>query len=196
MSGNEQRRSQAGGWALRAIVQTPGMLRLLLVAAFFIVVLQGLLVYCVPAVRAAGLSSFSASVTFFAINVTAMAARLVWGRVEDRAGGTRRARTLVEIGLVAAVGGVLFALALHAGAVAVVATAVLFGFGAMGWNAIVYVTAGELAGHDLAGRSVALALTVVFSCPLSARRLWVRSPTTSAGMFSGRRRPPSPSSGP
>lgn len=162
VSGNEQRQAQPGGRAFRTIVRVPGMLRLLLVAALYIVVLQGLLVYSVPAIHAAGLSSFSASATFFAINVAAIVARLGWGRIADREGGTRRSRTLVETGLVAAVGGVLFALALHAGALAVVVTAVLFGFGAMGWNAIVYVSAGELAGRELAGRSVALALTVVF----------------------------------
>jgi MFS family permease len=146
----------------RRIVASPGMLRLLAVASLYIVVLQAVLTYAVPAVRAAGLSAFSASATFFAVNVAAMAARLVWGGVADRGGGTRRTRTLVEIGLVAGAGGVVFALALHAGAVASVGAAVLFGFGAFGWNAIVYVSAGERASPELAARSVALAATVVF----------------------------------
>ena len=162
VSGDERLRRDETERAFRRIVRAPGMGRLLLVASLYIVVLQSVLVYSVPAVRAAGFSSFAASATFFAINVTAMAARLVWGRVADRAEGTRRSRTLVEIGLVASVGGVLFALALHAGAVAVVAAAILFGFGALGWNAIVYVSAGERASPELAGRSVALAATVVF----------------------------------
>jgi MFS family permease len=148
--------------AFRRIVATPGMLRLLVVASLYIVVLQAVLTYAVPAVRAAGLSAFSASATFFAVNVTAIVARLVWGGVADRASGTRRSRTLVEIGVVAATGAVLFTLALHAGAVATVAAAILFGFGAFGWNAIVYVSAGERASPELAGRSVALAASVVF----------------------------------
>jgi hypothetical protein len=63
---------------------------------------------------------------------------------------------------VAAVGAVLFGLALHTGAVAVVAAAVVFGFGALGWNAILYVSAGERAPAGLAGRSFAVAATVVF----------------------------------
>ena len=155
-------RREDTGRAFRRIVRTPGMVRLLVVASLYIVVLQGVLVYSVPAVHAAGLSALSGSATFFAINVAAMAARLVWGRIADRADGTRRARTLVEVGLVASVGGALFALALHAGAVAVVAAAVLMGFGAFGWNAIVYVSAGERASPELAGRAVAVALTVVF----------------------------------
>jgi MFS family permease len=162
VSGGERLRRAETKRAFRRIVRAPGMGRLLLVASLYIVVLQGVLVYSVPAVRAAGFSSFSASATFFAINVTAMAARLVWGRLADRAAGTRRSRTLVQIGLVASVGGVLFTLALHTGAVAVVATAILFGFGALGWNAVVYVSAGERASPELAGRSVALAATVVF----------------------------------
>lgn len=162
LAGSDPVRRTNAERAFRRIVRAPGMVRLLVVASFYIVVLQSVLVYSVPAVHAAGFSSFSASATFFAINVTAMAARLVWGHVADRAHGTRRSRTLVEVGLVASVGGVLFALALHTGAVAVVAAAVVLGFGAFGWNAIVYVSAGERASPELAGRSVALALTVVF----------------------------------
>ena len=71
-------------------------------------------------------------------------------------------KTLVETGVVGAVGGLVFALALHAGAALVVPAAILFGFGALGWNALVYVTAGERTPPELAGRSVATAATVVF----------------------------------
>ena len=61
-----------------------------------------------------------------------------------------------------AAGALLFAVALHGGAVAVVAAAVLFGIGALGWNALVYVSAGERASPELAARSIAVAATVVF----------------------------------
>jgi hypothetical protein len=44
----------------------------------------------------------------------------------------------------------------------VVAAAFAFGFGALGWNAILYVTAAERAPAELAGRSFAVAATVVF----------------------------------
>jgi MFS family permease len=138
------------------------MQRLLLVACFYILVLQALLSYAVSSVRAAGLSAFTASAAYFAINVTAMAARIAWGKLADRGGGARRVRTLVEVGAFASGGAVLFALALHAGPVAVVLSALVFGFGALGWNAIVYVSAGERAAPELAGRSFALAATVVF----------------------------------
>ena len=80
----------------------------------------------------------------------------------DLGGGTRRAQTLFEVGVVAAVGAVAFTFALHAGAAAVIPAAVLFGFGALGWNALVYVSAGERTAPELAGRSVAFAATVVF----------------------------------
>jgi MFS family permease len=146
----------------RSIVRAQGMQRLLVVAAFYIVVLQAVLAYTVPAVRSAGLSALVASIAYLGINVTAMVARVVWGKVADRQEGRRRARTLVEVGLVAAAGALVFTVALHAGPVAVVAAAVIFGFGALGWNGIVYVSAGELATPELAGRSVAVAATVVF----------------------------------
>jgi len=148
--------------AFRSIVGAQGMQRLLVVAAFYIIVLQAVLAYTVPAVRSAGLSALVAFTAYLGINVTAMVARVVWGKVADRQDGRRRARTLVEVGLVAAAGALLFTIGLHAGPVAVVAAAVIFGFGALGWNGIVYVSAGEFATPELAGRSVAVAATVVF----------------------------------
>ncbi len=148
--------------AFLSILAVPGMRRLLIVACFYIVVLQALLSYAVPSARAAGLTAFAASATYLAVNMTAMVARVVWGGAADRGNGSRRVRTLVEIGVVAAFGGVLFAFALHAGPVAAVLAAVVFGFGALGWNGVLYVTAGERAPPGLAGRSFAVAATVVF----------------------------------
>lgn len=42
------------------------------------------------------------------------------------------------------------------------AAAVIFAFGALGWNGLVYVSAGERAPPELAARSVAAAATVIF----------------------------------
>jgi MFS family permease len=151
---------QVGGF--RTIMRAPGMQRLLVVAAFYILVLQAVLIYAVPAARAAELSALAAGATFFAIQVSAGVARVVWGRMADRGGGARRVRTLVEAGLVAAAGTLLFAVALHHGAALALAAAVVLGFGALGWNALVYVSAGERAPPELSGRSVAVAATVVF----------------------------------
>ena len=38
----------------------------------------------------------------------------------------------------------------------------LFAFGALGWNALVYVTAGERADPELTAQSVAVAATLIF----------------------------------
>ena len=151
---------QARGF--RTILAAPGMQRLLVVAAFYIVVLQAVLVYTVPAARAAGLSAFAAGATFFAIQATAGVARIVWGRIADGGGGVRRARTLAEAGVVAAVGALLFTVALHAGAAVALPAAAIFGFGALGWNGLVYVSAGERTPPELAARSVGVAATVIF----------------------------------
>lgn len=148
--------------AFALILRAPGLQRLLIVAGFYVLVLQAVLVYTVPSARAAGLSQLAAGATFFTVNVTAALARLVWGRIADLEGGSRRARTLVEAGWVAAGGALLFTIALHAGAAVVIPAAVVFGFGALGWNALVYVSAGEKAPAELAGQSVAVAATVVF----------------------------------
>ena len=151
---------QARGF--RTVLEAPGMQRLLVVAAFYIVVLQAVLVYTVPAARAAGLSALAAGATFFAIQATAGVARVVWGRIADGGGGARRARTLAEAGVVAAAGALLFTVALHAGAAVALPAAVIFGFGALGWNGLVYVSAGERTPPELAARSVAVAATVIF----------------------------------
>ncbi len=148
--------------ALRSILRAPGMQRLLVVACLYIVVLQALLSFLVPSLRAAGFSAWVASATYVALNVTAMVARIAWGHLADRGGGDRRVRTLVEVGIVAAVGGALFTVALHLPAAAVFVAAIAFGFGALGWNAIVYVSAGERGPPELVGRSFAVAATVVF----------------------------------
>lgn len=152
---------QVGG--LRTILDAPGMRRLLVVAALYIVVLQAALVYAVPSARAAGLSSLAAGAAFFAMQAAAGVARVAWGRIADRDAGSRRARTLVEAGLVAAGGALLFAAALHQGAPLALPAAVVFGFGALGWNALVYVSAGERTPPELSGRSVAVAATVIFA---------------------------------
>jgi MFS family permease len=146
----------------RTILEAPGLRRLLAVAACYIVVLQALLAFLVPAVRESGHSELTAAVAYFGVNIAAMGARIAWGSIADRDGGSRRVRTLVEVGILASVGAVVFALALHAGPVAVVLAAVVFGLGALGWNALVYVSAGERVDASLAARSVAVAATVVF----------------------------------
>jgi hypothetical protein len=138
------------------------MPRLLLLSVFYIAVLQSTITYVVPAARDAGISAGWSHALFFVVNGTAVSARLIWGRIADTRGGTRRARTLVEIGVVAAVGGLIFTFALHGGAGTALPAVVLFGFGALGWNAIVYVTAGERAGGELANRAIATAATVIF----------------------------------
>ena len=158
----EPARAARRGIAVRAVWRTPGMRRLLLVASCYIVVLQALLVYLVPSARDAGLSAVAAGAALVVLNVTAAVARIAWGRLADLRGGGRRVRTLVETGLVAAAGGVLFTIALHAGAGAALAATALFGFGALGWNGVVYLNAGELAAPDLAAQAFAVAATVVF----------------------------------
>jgi MFS family permease len=161
-AGGAVQRDRRSSFALPRLWRTPGMRRLLLVAALYIVVLQAVVAYTVPAARAAGFSPLVAGTAFVLVNVAAGVARIVWGRLADRGGGGRRVRTLVEVGGVAAIGAVAFALALDAGPAVLFATVVLLAFGALGWNALVYVTAGERVPHELAGQSVALAATVVF----------------------------------
>lgn len=148
--------------AVHRLFRAPGMQRLLVVAAFYIVVLQSVLAYTVPSVRDAGYSALVAGATFLVLNVTAGVARVVWGRVADAGGGARRVRTLVEAGLTGVLGALLFAGALHLGTAAVILAMVVFAFGALGWNALVYVSAGEKAPPEVAAQAVAIAATLIF----------------------------------
>ena len=156
----------AAGGVLRgsfsAMRRVPGVGRLFVVVVLFVAVLQAALSYSVPAVRAAGFSTFEAQATYLVVMVTAMVSRVAWGRIADRERGTRRLRTLVEAGVVATVGALLFGVALHGDIVVVAVTAAVFGFGALGWNAIVYAIVVELTPREFAGRSFAVAATIVF----------------------------------
>ena len=129
--------------AVLRILLLPGMGRLLAVAACYIVVLQAVLAYAVPSARDAGLSVLAAGAVFFALQVGAGVARIAWGRIADSGGGGRRTRTLAEAGWVGAAGALLFAVGLHAGVAAAIPAAIVLAFGALGWNALVYVIAGE-----------------------------------------------------
>ena len=97
------------------------------------------------------------------LNVGAGVARVVWGRVADREHGTRRVRTLIDVGLVGTVAALAFPLLVHGGPVVAAASALALAFGVLGFNGIVYLIAGELGGPQRAGAAVGLASTVVFS---------------------------------
>ena len=145
------------------IVRAPGMGRLLVVAGFYIVVLQAALAYMVPAVRDAGMSPLWSSIVFFVMQIGAAASRVIWGRIADLNNGNRRARTLVEAGYVSVIGAALLASFLYAGTVAVLLVVAAFALGSMGWNALVYVTAGERVPDGLKSQSVAVSATVIFT---------------------------------
>jgi MFS family permease len=155
--GGEARRLRLDG-ALTA----PGMRPLLVVGLCYVYALGAALTYIVPAARADGLGRGQAGALFVILNLSAAASRLAWGRMADRAGGTRRARTLIECGALAAAAGVLMPVALHLGLATAVLVTVALAFGCFGWNGVLYVTAGELVGPERAGRAVGVASTMVF----------------------------------
>jgi MFS family permease len=156
-------RHEAAARRLRTMWGSRGLGYLLIVTLSYVFVLQVVLVYTVPAMRAAGFSRLEAGVAYFVVNVTAIVSRLFWGRVADGGGGTRRRRTLVESGLVASIGAMLFGAALHAAFVLVVLALVVYSFAALGWNAVVYTIAGEWTRPALSGQAFAVAATVVFA---------------------------------
>jgi MFS family permease len=155
-------RGEARSLRLDGVLTAPGMRRLLMIALLYAFALASALTYLVSAARAGGMDKAEAGLLFVLLNVSAAASRVVWGRLADRDGGTRRMRTLADTGLVSAAGALAMPLALHAGVVAAVPAVLLIAFGAFGFNGVLYVTAGELVGPERAGRAVGIASTMVF----------------------------------
>jgi MFS family permease len=159
--------SAAGGGTARRMrldgaLTARGMRPLLVVGLLYVYALGASLTYIVAAARDDGLGKAEAGALFVVLNLSAAASRLVWGRMADRGGGTRRVRTLIECGMLAAVAGLAMAPVLHVGLLVAVPVTVALGFGCFGWNGVLYVTAGELVGPDRAARAVGVASTMVF----------------------------------
>ena len=146
----------------RGIWHGPGLRRLLVVTLAYLFMLQAVLVSTVPAMRDAGFPAFQAGLAYFLVNVAAVISRVVWGRVADLDNGTRRKRSLVETGIMASIGAVLFGFALHSRLFFVLPAVAFFGFASLGWNAVVYALVGEWATPSLAGRAFSVAATIVF----------------------------------
>jgi predicted MFS family arabinose efflux permease len=185
---------ESRGFRLDGALTAPGMRPLLIVGLLYVFALAATLTYIVPAARDAGLGRTEAGALFVVVNLAAAASRLVWGRVADRAGGTRRARTIAECGLLAAGSALVLPIALGTGVVAAVAVTATMAFGAFGWNGVLYVTAGEMVGPRRAGRAVGVASTIVFGCgalasPLAGEvaqvagydAMWLAAAACSAG---------------
>jgi MFS family permease len=147
---------------VRGVWHGRGLKRLFVVTIAYLFVLQTVLIYTVPAMHAAGFTTFQAGFTYFVVNVTAIVSRVAWGRIADRDEGTRRKRSLVESGVMSSIGALTFGLALHGGLGLVLPAIVFYAFAALGWNAIVYALAGEWTTPELAARSFSIAATVVF----------------------------------
>ncbi len=153
---------RGGLGGLGEVLRVPGIRPALVVAFTYIIGLTAVLTYYIPAVRSAGLTRSQAAIGFVVVNVVAGISRPLWGRRADRGGGTRRTRTLRETGMLGAVAAVVILPALHAGVVPGLAATAVLAFGVFGFNGIVYLLVGELAGSARSGVAVGVASTVIF----------------------------------
>jgi MFS family permease len=147
---------------LHDVMRVPGIRPALVVAFAYIIGLTAVLTYYIPAVRDAGFTRTQAAIGFALVNVVAGISRPLWGRRADRGGGTRRMRTLRETGIVGALAAVIILPSLHAGFGPGLAATALLAFGVFGFNGIVYLLVGELAGPARSGVAVGVASTVIF----------------------------------
>jgi MFS family permease len=177
-----------------AVLREPGMGRLLLVAICYIVALTTVLTFGVPALRDGGASSSAGSLLFALVSLSAMGARIGWGRLADAGGGRRRMATLRDVGVLACAAAVATWLVWPEGIAVRIAAMVVLSLGALGFNGVLYLIAGEIAGAARAGQAVALMSTALFgggaiaAVPLGAladaegyRSLWIAT-AVAAGL--------------
>ena len=165
---------KGSGKGILDILRIPGIARVLAISLAHVGALAAVLNFAVPAIRDDGASAFVGAALFAIISVAAMVARLAWGSFADRDGGTRRWRTLRDVGLVTIVGALGYWLLSPLGPAAALPVMFIFAFGAMGANGVLHLLGGELAGAAHAGQAVGLVSMVLFgggalaSVPLGA----------------------------
>ena len=145
-----------------AVLRAPGMGRLLVVALCYVVALDAVLTFAVPALRHGGASRSAGSLLFAFISLSAMAARIAWGRMADAGGGRRRVATLRDVGILAFVAAIATWLLWPGGIIVRMVALVVLSLGALGFNGVLYLIAGEIAGAARAGQAVALMSTMLF----------------------------------
>jgi MFS family permease len=177
-----------------AVLAEPGMGRLLVISLLYICALDTVLTFSVPALRDGGASAGAGSLLFALVSIGAMVARVGWGRLADAGGGRRRVATLRDVGILACAAAVLTWVVWPHGTAIRIAALVVLSFGALGFNGVLYLIAGEIAGAARAGQAVALVSTALFggaalaAIPLGAladaegyRSLWLAT-AVAAGL--------------
>ncbi len=105
------------------------------------------------------LSTHAAAQVLVAINLLAIAARIISGRISDRLGS--RLRPLRTIGVTLAVFTAATALALHAPLALLVSLFVVAGVLSMSWNGLAYAAAAEAAGPGRTGTALGFQQTLL-----------------------------------
>ena len=157
------------GLDVAGLLRRPAMVRLLVASGCYVVGLATVLGFAVAGLRAEGAGPLAGSVLFVVISVSAMLARLVWGRLADRGpGAPRRWGVLTAIWVVLVVGALAYWAVTPWGPAVQVPVMAVFGFGALGANGVLQLIAGELAGPERAGQGVGLASMVLFGASAAA----------------------------
>ena len=149
-------------WLPMDAMRVPGMWTLFATGLALIWPLSAVLTFSVQAIRAGGGSRLAGSLAFALISLSAMAARVIWGRVADAGDGTRRVSTLRDVALLTVGLSLVTALVWPYGTPVRVVSVVVLAFGALGFNGVLYVVAGELAGTARAGQAVGWMSTALF----------------------------------
>ena len=161
-----------------AVMSERGMPQLMLVGVLYICALDAVLTFSVPALRGSGASRGEGSLLFAFVSISAMVARVAWGRLADAGGGRRRIATLRDVGFLACAAGLLTWAVWPYGTAVQIGALIVLSLGALGFNGVVYLIAGEISGAARAGQAVAIMSTVLFggaalaAIPLGALADW------------------------
>ena len=144
----------------------------------YICALDAVLTFSVPALRDSGASRGEGSLLFAFVSISAMVARVAWGRLADAGGGRRRVATLRDVGFLACGAGLLTWAVWPYGTAVQIGALIVLSLGALGFNGVLYLIAGEISGAARAGQAVAIMSTVLFgggalaAIPLGALADW------------------------
>jgi MFS family permease len=89
--------------------------------------------------------------------------RVVWGRISDVYFRKNRHRIIIMIGFIAAATCIILGLLpVETHYIIIMVVAAVFGFTAMGYNAVFLTFIGEMAGPENAGRAIGFCVTIAY----------------------------------
>jgi predicted MFS family arabinose efflux permease len=155
-------RPAASAVPLRAVLGDRRLHLVLAVALCMVIPLTAVLSLAIPAASGDGWSTSARVALFVIVSSGALSARVAFGVLADRGGGSWRLRTLRVIAVLTVLAAVLEWVAWRQGEATGLVAMIPLAIGALGSNGVLYLVAAELLGHAAAGRATAVIGVALF----------------------------------